>query len=365
MDEVRDVAGISIPFTAGTAAGFWMADSFLRETLSPSILSSASLIFTAAFIFLAVRNRGLAWFSAAYFATGLFCASASSAGIALIPDTGTGIAARCSSALKGLIDDMPFRSPDSGAVVKALLTGDRSGLSSEYVRIFRQSGASHILALSGLHLGIIYLIISNFFTIFGNSITSRKLRCLLVCAAAGFYTLMTGAGPSIVRAFLFICIRELSGISSGRQQGAARTLLICLTVQLAISPQVMKSVGFQLSYLAMCGIVTILPVMQSWYPEAETRMGRLDPMRWIWNAASLAISCQIFTAPLSWLRFHSFPRYFLITNISALPLATLIMFLSVVTVILHAAGICPEILVMTDERLISILTGVLETICSM
>lgn len=364
MDEVREIAGISVPFTSGVAAGLWAAGCPWSGIVTPGSQSVIYLMLTAAFISAAYSRHGRYWFIAAYLSAGMFCAAASAA--APMPGLqGTGLAGRCSLALKSLIDSIPFSSDISGALVKALMTGDRSSLTSDTVSIFRNSGASHILALSGLHLGIIYLMVSRCLSVFGNSVASRRYRCACVIIAAGFYTTMTGAGPSITRAFLFICIRELSGIDSGRFQSPIRTLLVCLTVQLALFPQELKSAGFQLSYLAMCGIVTILPVLQSWYPRAETKMGRLDPMRWIWNAAALAISCQLFTAPVSWLRFHNFPKFFLITNITAMPLTTMIMFLSVIVTLLCAAGICPRLLIETDERLISILTGVLETICTL
>lgn len=364
MDEARDVAGISFPFTAGVAAGLWLTGEACHVPVSAGVVSVLSLTAAAVFTLAAATVRQRYLYAAAFMMTGIFCAAASSAGIAPGPER-QGFAMRCAAKLKSVIDSIPFRSQDTGALVKALMTGDKSGLSRETIAIFRSSGASHILALSGLHLGIIYLIIARCLSVLGNTVTARRIRCGCVIIAAGFYTLMTGAGPSITRAFLFICIRELSGISAGRRQGAVRTLLICLTVQLAITPRVLVSVGFQLSYLAVCGIVTVLPVLQSWYPEPYSRIGRLDPMRWIWNSAALAISCQMFTAPLAWIRFHTFPRFFLITNITALPITTLTMALSAVVIPLTAAGICPEILVIADERLISMLTGVLEIICSL
>lgn len=364
MDEVRDAAGISVPFTAGVAAGMWLAEGAWHGAPAPWLLSVLFLIIAGICTLAAMTLGKRIWFGAAYLMTGMFCAAASASGS--VPSREIhGLTESCGSALKELIDAIPFQSGETSALVKALLTGDKSSLSRGTISAFRESGAAHILALSGLHLGIIYLIISKSFSIFGNSPVSRRIRCGCVIIAAGFYTAMTGAGPSIIRAFLFICIRELSGIASGRKQSPARTLMICLTVQLALSPQVIRSVGFQLSYLAMCGIVTVLPALQSWYPEAETGLGRLDPMRWMWNAAALAISCQLFTAPLSWLRFHSFPRFFLITNITALPLTTLAMILSVAVIALRAMGICPPLLIQADERLLSILTGVLETICTL
>lgn len=364
MDEARDVAGISIPFTAGIAAGLYLTGGTCAGFLPAAIQSVLFLSAAAAFTMAAICRPGRSVIAAAFMLTGMFCAAASTAGMMTLHIDGK-TASKCAAALKSLIDSIPFESQETGALVKALLTGDRSDLSREVISIFRNSGASHILALSGLHLGIIYMLVSKILTLAGNSAAARRARCGCIIIAAGFYVLMTGAGPSITRAFLFICIRELSGLSNGRRQEPTRTLMMCLTIQLALSPRVLTSVGFQLSYLAMCGIVTVLPTLQSWYPETGGRPGLPDPMRWIWNAAAMAISCQLFTAPLSWLRFHTFPQYFLITNILSLPITSASMVLSVAVIILTAAGICPEMLVRADERMLTMLTDTLEIICSL
>ena len=352
MDEVRDIAGISVPFAAGVAAGTSLA-------MAAGSVALLAIVCAAAAVGLA-RDMPRRGYSVMFFFAGMFCAAASSA----CPwhDAGSaGPARRACAALKEVIDRIPFEREETGALLKALMTGDRSSLSKETVAVFRASGASHILALSGLHLGFIYLFISKVFTILGNSPVSRKARCFCIIAGAGFYTLMTGAGPSIVRAFLFITIREISKISSGRTLEPGRTLLLCLTIQLALKPSVITGVGFQLSYLAMCGIIFLLPVLQEWYPQGP----KWDPMRYLWNAAALAISCQIFTAPVSWMKFHTFPRYFLITNITALPLTSAMMMLSIVAVVLSALGICPEALVSVLEACIGLLVRLLELISMM
>ena len=102
----------------------------------------------------------------------------------------------------------------------------------------------------------------------------------------------------------------------GRRRRSVNVFCAALTVQLAVSPTVVGSLGFQLSYLAMLGIVLVFPRLEAWYPDGRRR----DPVRRIWSAVALTLSCQLFTAPLVWVRFHSFPKYFLLTNLGALPL---------------------------------------------
>ena len=175
---------------------------------------------------------------------------------------------------------------------------------------------------------------------------------------------MTGAAPSIVRAFLFITIGETARLT-GRSRFTIGTLIFALTVQLALSPEVISSLGFQLSYLAIAGIAVIYPNLENLYPKAEGVRGRMDPMRKIWEGAALSISCQAFTAPLVWYRFHTFPKYFIITNLTALPLTSAVMVLSVTTIALSGLGICPELLILLDDKAVQLLIDCLWIISSL
>ena len=269
---------------------------------------------------------------------------------------------------KSLIDGIPFNDRDSNAMITALITGDKSGLPAHVGESFRISGASHILALSGMHLGVIYVILARTFSTFGNSPRAVLLRSSLVVAVSGYYTMMTGAGASIVRAFLFITLNEAARCT-GRKRTPANVFCTSLMIQAALSPEVLESAGFQLSYLAMAGIYVLYPKMRSWYRETEPsgnslsrRMTRYFSTKRLWDTAAMSISCQIFTAPAVWYHFGTFPPYFLISNLIAIPLSSLIINLSVPVIILEAAGICPEFLIRADEAAIKALCGSLEIV---
>ncbi len=88
-------------------------------------------------------------------------------------------------------------------------------------------------------------------------------------------------------------------------------------------------------------------------------------MGMIWDAAAIAISCQVATAPAAWLHFGAFPKYFLLTNLLAVPLTTVVMLTSIAVVVLSAAGICPDILLTANEAAVAVLRTILETIASM
>ena len=360
--EYSDIVTVSVPFTCGvgTAALIPLSGS------SPAAFSavSAALVCSIVTAILALRRPdGKLWIPL-YFFLGLFCrCSAVLTGASLFPGETT--AGRACLALKSVIDGIAYPHEESGELVKALLTGDRSGLDRGTVELFRKSGAAHMLALSGLHLGLIYLIVRKLFAPIGNAPLPKLVRSLGTVALTLFYTLMTGEGPSTVRAFLYILIKEAASLSPGRKADPVRVLLASLGIQLTLNPMVISQTGFQLSYLAMMGLATVFPAMKAWYPPPETDDDRRDPMRKLWNAASLSLSCQLFTAPLVWLRFRSFPRYFLITNIRALPMCSGVMVLSVGVVALSAAGLCPGALVKLDDALIRLLIKTLETISVM
>ena len=356
MEEVRDFAGIAVPFAAGAVAGMLLfPNPSSISTLPAAALASTLFILTAAAtLFLDSRINASAvrlCLAILFILCGLFCSISASLtrGIPTHPEPLVAFAHNCKNRLCTRIDSIPFPSSDTSGLLKALLTGDRSGLDRNMTAVFRDSGASHILALSGLHLGILYLLLSKLTIPLGNSLMSKKIR----------YSL-TGASPSIVRAFLFILLRE-SAILLGRNAGPARILLSALTIQLVIDPDVISSTGFQLSYLAVSGIVFFYPALERLYPQSKG----WDPFRKTWKASMLTVSCQVFTAPLAWLKFGTFPRYFLITNLIALPLTSAVMTVSVATTALFCLGICPYELIRLDDTLTRTLISCLEIISSM
>lgn len=392
MNEARDIVGISVPFAAGVATGAVLCP-FLSGGL-PIITDSILLILICSTT-LSVRFDKLSdrsgkrlvslsnqprlgrlmrlgrlsgrriFFAGIFIVTGIFC-SLNYHIASGIPEYGSGIvstaAAKAVGHLRATIDAIPYPSETTGPLVKALLTGDKSDLTKEITGIFRDSGASHILALSGLHLGVLYLLLTRLTSPLGNSPKARKSRCSLIIVAALFYSIMTGATPSIIRAFLFITINETARLL-GRKREPVRVLLAALTVQLALKPDVISSVGFQLSYMAMAGIFLLYPTLERIYPAPSgSRLSRFNPFRKIWNAAMLSISCQIFTGPIAWHYFHTFPKYFILTNLVALPLTSAIMTLSVATIALSFLGICPEPLVILNDHAMQALVFCLEII---
>ena len=352
----ESIEALAVHFTAGVAAGTLL----LRLPANLSLLSSGLLVTLAVLVVIILKDNRSGLLFPAFLLLGAFCAFTEAFPGAEITTSLEQWTSAWAYGLRGFIDNIPFPSEDTAPLLKALLTGDRSGLPRDTVRIFRESGGAHLLALSGLHIGILYLLLSKLLWPLGNSLPARRVRYALILLSAGLFTLMTGASPSIVRAFLFIFLTETARIT-GRPRDPLRVLTTALLIQLVITPSSITSVGFQLSYLAMTGIFLLYPILEAWYPKGL----RFDPVRRIWQAAALSISCQTFTGPLAWFRFHTFPTYFLLTNLLAMPVTTLLMGSAVATLAFRSIGFRSGLLIQATDALTGLLVRILQTISSM
>lgn len=398
MTETADIKPLALAFTFGAASGLLLS----RISVHAAYISSAtSLLVALTLTVISSADRRQAEILLLFLTAGVFCA-ATSALTSLGAVAGKPLFAGLAADFRSMISSIPFPHEGTAPLVNALLTGDRSSLDGSVMNSFRDSGASHILALSGLHLGIIYGILLKVTSIFGKHPTVKAVRSLIIILLCGIYTLATGASPSLVRAFLFILINETARLTH-RSNNPLRVYCAALFIQTAINPQVISSTGFQLSYLAMAGIFLLYPALKKWYPQKEAAgdmliengagltesdglegvmidkgccRARLCWTSWmktivsatprkIWDAAALTISCQVFTGPLAWWKFGTFPKYFLLTNLLSLPLTSAVMLLSVSTSVLFAIGICPDFLISLTDSSASLLLFIMKVISSM
>ena len=217
------------------------------------------------------------------------------------------------------------------AVVAAMTIGDKSAMSQELRDIYAVSGASHVLALSGLHLGIIYMLLSLF-------VVNRRTRLLsqiVIVVAIWAFALLVGLPASVVRAALMIsCFALLSTI--GRRRMSVNTLALAAIGILMISPDSLFDVGFQLSFLAMLAILLLQPV----FDRIVRREWLLDRpvVRWLWGLTTVSVAAQVGVAPLVAYYFGRFSTYFLLTNFIVIPATTVILCLALVALLLPVAG---------------------------
>ncbi len=370
MTAEREFAGFVLPFMTGIFLA--TGPALIRTTYFP-VLCTASLSVTALLLMSmlnpSVRRADgrLLWALAGFLglSSGVFAGLTS-----LIMDISSystfGVrAAGFGSRLGDFIDGMPFGAAETNALLKALITGERNDIPREVAEAFRDSGAAHILSLSGFHLGIVYGIVRYSLSSIGNSPEVSRLRSVLTVLLCGSYTLATGAGPSIVRAFLFILLGETATILH-RRRTTSGLLLASLLIQLTLAPSSIRSVSFQLSYAAMAGIAWIYPRLRGLWPgNLFNDRPFIRGVRRIWNSAALSIACQLATGPLAWFYFESFPQYFLLTNLLALPLTSLLIPVGLAAVALSALGLCPALLLQATDLLASALTFSLDVIAGM
>lgn len=352
----RDILAISIPFSAGVILAAYLPQGELSLYIAASAACLALLICLSVLL---GKDAGRFCVSLAFLFSGCLLAWNSRIGIGL-EGKNLKVAELALQKLISFIDNIGFRNEESPALIKALICGDKSGLEKDVISAFRASGASHILALSGLHMGIIYGVLSKLLFIFGNSVAAKTTRSLLIIIVCAFFSLMTGASASVVRAFLFIVLNEAAALLPGRQKSSLGVFCSALMLQLCISPLSAKSAGFQLSYAAMLGIYLIFPVLKSWLPESAGKFAC-----GIWKSCALSIACQTFTAPLAYIYFGSLPGMFLITNLLSLPLTEAFIILSIISLGLSALGICPEIIKDLTEFTAQTLIYCIETIASL
>lgn len=202
-------------------------------------------------------------------------------------------------------------------IALALILGDKSNLDVETRNSFTNTGAMHILAVSGLHIGIIMqilMVIMGFFT----SVLSRKNAVFIVVIIMWIYAVITGLSPSVLRAvfmFTFLAMAQFSG----KNYNSINILFFTAFVLLLINPFTLYDIGFQLSFLAMVGIFLFYkPIEQIMYIENKW-------LRKVWQGTAIGFAAQLMTTPLSLYYFHQFPNYFVLTNIGLMASSGLIL----------------------------------------
>lgn len=205
------------------------------------------------------------------------------------------------------------------AVVAAMTLGDKSALSGELKEVYSVAGASHVLALSGLHLGIIYVILSTLFC-------RRRWRLpgqTAIVVAMWAYAFMVGLSPSVVRAAAMFSVYAMASLAN-RERMSLNTLSVAAVAMLVVNPLCLWDVGFQMSFAAMASIFVFYPPI--YHAVNGGRHLRRAPFRWLWGMTAVSLAAQLGVAPLVMYYFGRFSCYFLLTNIVAIPLATAIVY---------------------------------------
>lgn len=241
-----------------------------------------------------------------------------------------------SHALRILKKHLP--TPNEYAVGAALTMGYKSALTEEIENAYANTGAMHVLAVSGLHVGLVQLILM---WLLGRvplrSQWWKLVKTLLIIAGIWAFALLTGASPSVLRAstmFSFLA----AGLALQRTTNVYNTLAASALVLLVSNPNLLYHVGFQLSYLAVLGIVYFQPRIYSLW-HIENRFGD-----YLWQLSAVSLAAQLGTLPISLYYFHQFPLYFVLSGLIVVPAAGLILSLTLLLLVFHAVPVLGAIL---------------------
>ncbi|HYQ56483.1 MAG TPA: ComEC/Rec2 family competence protein [Draconibacterium sp.] len=202
-------------------------------------------------------------------------------------------------------------------ILSALTLGYKRDLDKETKRVFSSAGAMHVLAVSGLHVGILFIAFSFFFGFLQKRKSGKIIYVLLSIGFLWTYAFITGLSPSVLRACTMFSLIIIAG-SISRRANIYNTLAASAFILLLVNPNNLFEVGFQLSYAAVFGIVFLQPRLVSLWP-LKNRI-----LLFFWNLTTVSIAAQIATFPLTAYYFNQFPTYFLLSNLIVIPAAMLL-----------------------------------------
>jgi competence protein ComEC len=214
-------------------------------------------------------------------------------------------------------------------IVKAILLGDDDTMEPELKASYAAAGVSHILCVSGMHVGVIFMILNFLLRPLDLFKSTRYLKALLILLVIWLYAHITGLSPSVTRSatmFTFVTIGQLIQ----RNTNVFHSLLASLWILLVVNPLLLFELGFQLSYLAVGGIVLLQPLLAGIY-NCRTRMGT-----YFWSLITVSVAAQISTFPISVHYFGQFPNYFLLSNMSVIMLSFVVMMTGIVLLCVSA-----------------------------
>lgn len=238
------------------------------------------------------------------------------------------------------------------AVLSALIIGQDDEIDQELMQSYSVTGVLHVLAVSGMHVGLIYAALKALLKFPGRKKQLKWIKAGFIILLLWFYAMITGLSPSVLRASMMLSF-VIIGIGLLRSSGNLSILCAsALSLFIVVSPSLIFSAGFQLSFLAVAGIMYLYkPVLNLYTPKTWLAMQ-------VWSIIAVSLVAQLATFPLSLFYFHQFPNYFLLANLVVIPLSTIIIFGGIILLVL---GFWPLVATVLG-KVISFLILVLNTI---
>lgn len=225
------------------------------------------------------------------------------------------------------------------SVIQALLLGQRDDISVRVYDAYKNAGAVHILAVSGLHVGILLLVLQLVLRPLERLRKGKSLKLLVIVISLWGFALLAGFSASVVRAvtmFSFVAYALFLDRPGNTFNIIALSMFFILLI---INPMLLFQVGFQMSYAAVFAIVWIYPMLQKlWYPKNRV-------VRYFWQLLSVSIAAQLGVLPISLFYFHQFPGLFFVSNLLIVPALGVILGMGILVIIVGLLNLLPEVLV--------------------
>lgn len=224
------------------------------------------------------------------------------------------------------------------SVIQALLLGKRDDISETTYNNYKNAGAVHILAVSGLHVGIILFLLEFLLSPLERLPNGKTIKLLVVVLLLWGYAFIAGLSPSIVRAvtmFSFVAY----ALYLNRPTNSFNIITLSMLFILLVKPLFLFQVGFQMSYAAVFAIVWVYPKLQKfWFPENII-------VRKTWQLFSVSVAAQLGVLPISLFYFHQFPALFFVSNLLVIPFLGLILGFGILVILLALIDYLPQFLV--------------------
>ncbi|CAH8288491.1 competence protein ComEC [Mariniflexile fucanivorans] len=258
-----------------------------------------------------------------------------------------GIANRIRNHINEKLKPYHFK-PDEIAIINALILGQRQDISEEVYTSYTNAGAIHILAISGLHIGLILLILQFIFKPITHIKHGKLLNAILLVSVLWSFAIVAGLSASVTRAVTMFSVVAIAK-NLNRPTNIYNTLAISMLIILLFKPMFLFDVGFQLSYLAVFAIVAIDPLL---YKLWKTTYWLPDKL---WHTLTVTVSAQFGIIPLSLYYFHQLPSLFFLSNLVIIPLLGLILGFGILLILLAVLNMLPQFLATGYGYIISLM----------
>lgn len=256
-----------------------------------------------------------------------------------------GLAATLRATINSKLSSYNFK-PDELAIINALLLGQRQDISQDIQNSYANAGAIHILAVSGLHVGIVLLLLNFVLKPIEYVKHGKILKVIAILVLLWSFAIIAGLSASVTRAVTMFSIIAIA-MHWKRPTNIYNTLAISMFILLLFKPTFLLDVGFQMSYLAVIAIVAIQPLIyRLWTPK-------LKPVDYLWQIFTVTIAAQFGVVPISLYYFHQFPSLFFVSNLVIIPFLGLILGFGIFIIILALINILPNFLATSYASIIS------------